>query len=82
MSFQNVDRRSSRQLFSSVGAAQEQALSQCIHILHYCMFFLGPVRYNIDALFKGALGSECRMLTRLVSPAIGCEKKKWNPLDF
>jgi hypothetical protein len=51
MSFQNVDRRSSRQLFSSVGAAQEQALSQRVHVLHYCMFFLGPVRYNIDALF-------------------------------
>ena len=31
---------------------------------------------------KGAPGSECRTYTRLVSPAIGREKKKWNPLFF
>jgi len=32
MSFQNVDSQSSQQLFSSVGAAQEQALSQHVHV--------------------------------------------------
>ena len=32
--------------------------------------------------YKGAPGSECRTYTRLVSPAIGREKKKWNPLFF
>ena len=31
---------------------------------------------------KGAPGLECRMYTRLVSPAIGREKIKWNPLFF
>ena len=33
-----------------------------------------------ETFIKGALGSECQTLTQLVSPAIGCEKKKWNPL--
>ena len=35
-----------------------------------------------EAVDKGAPGSECRTYTRLVSPAIGREKKKWNPLFF
>ena len=33
-------------------------------------------------LAKGAPGLECRTYTRLVSPAIGREKIKWNPLFF
>ena len=33
-----------------------------------------------DANSKGAPGSECRTSTRLVSPASGHGKKKWNPL--
>jgi hypothetical protein len=40
------------------------------------------IRSNLvlGIFYKGAPASECRMLTRLVSPAIGREKKKWNPL--
>ena len=34
------------------------------------------------ARIKGAPGLECRTYTRLVSPAIGREKIKWNPLFF